>query len=77
MEDYYNSKCDEDVRECSSCSYNSCSNTLPDFDCLNLGVPDDNCKCPGEGFKFSLRKSAMKMRPDTNTSDEEVKEMFC
>ena len=46
MEEYYNSKCNDDVRECLPCSYNSCSETLPDFVCLTLGVPNDTCLCP-------------------------------
>lgn len=50
MEELYNKKCEATYRACKNCSYNSCSNTLPELACNAMFARDEACECPEEGI---------------------------
>ena len=49
FEESYKLKCDKNIRNNTNCSYNSCSYTLPKFECDATRGFNKSCECENEG----------------------------
>ena len=71
MEELYANKC-ELMKNCSQCTYNGCSETLPNFTCIDRYENIDCLDCYDKGRMLSPNFSTVKLAEEVSTYDSEI-----